>query len=112
MAYGGVMHFTVDQRIWQSDLLNAMADSNFMWREIGIINAVAGLALLANRFTLLATLCLFPITINIFLFHLFRLDAFGLTIGVPVFALNGAMFVALRSQAFAVWAVLRAPPIA
>jgi hypothetical protein len=27
---------------WNSDLLNAMADSKFLWCEIGIVNIVAG----------------------------------------------------------------------
>jgi uncharacterized membrane protein YphA (DoxX/SURF4 family) len=96
MAWGGVMHFTVDQKVWKSALLNAMADSGFLWREIGIVNVIAGVALIANRATPLAALALLPITANIFLFHLWRLDPFGLTIGVPVIALNSALLFALR----------------
>jgi uncharacterized membrane protein len=98
MAWGGVMHFTVDQRIWKSDLLNSMAESKFLWREIGIVNIVAGLALLVNRSSPLAALALAPITANIFLFHLVRLDLFGLTIGVPVIALNVVLLVSYRAS--------------
>jgi putative oxidoreductase len=98
MAWGGVMHFTVDQRVWKSDLLNSMAESKFLWREIGVVNIVAGLALLANRSSPLAALALAPITANIFLFHLFRLDLFGLTIGVPVIALNVVLLVSYRAS--------------
>lgn len=96
MAWGGVMHFTVDQKIWNSHLLDAMAESNFLWREIGIVNIVAGVALLANRGVPLAAAALAPITLNIFLFHLFRLDPFGLTIGVPVIVLNGFLLFGVR----------------
>jgi hypothetical protein len=96
MAWGGVMHFTVDQRIWKSPLLDAMADSGFLWREIGIINVVAGLALLANKGVPLAVAALAPICFNIFVFHLWRLDPYGLTIGVPVAVLNGALVYGLR----------------
>jgi hypothetical protein len=88
MAWGGVMHFTVDQKVWNSHLLNARADSGFLWREIGIINFTAGVALLSHRFVPLALAMLIPITVNIFLHHLTRLDLSGLTIGVPVLALN------------------------
>jgi putative oxidoreductase len=96
MVIGGVMHFTVDQKVWDSELLNAMAESNFLWREIGIVNIAAGAALLAGRGVPLAAAVLAPITCNIFLFHLFRLDPFGLTIGVPVAALNAALLYGVR----------------
>ncbi len=96
MSWGGVMHFTVDQKIWKSDLLDAMARSGFLWREIGFVNIVAGVALLANRGVPIALVVLAPITFNIFLFHLWRLDPFGLTIGVPVIALNLALLYAFR----------------
>ncbi len=97
MAWGGVMHFTVDQTIWKSSLLNAMANSGFLWREIGIVNLVAGVALITNRWTPLAALVLLPIAINIFLFHAFRKDLFGLTIGVPILVLG--IFVAYNHMA-------------
>jgi putative oxidoreductase len=96
MVWGGVMHFTVDQKIWRSSLLDAMADSKFLWREIGIVNLVAGIALLTGRGVPLAAAVLAPITFNIFLFHAFRLDPFGLTIGVPVAALNAALLFGIR----------------
>jgi putative oxidoreductase len=98
MAWGGVMHFTVDEHIWKNALMNAMAESGFLWREIGILNVVAGTALLLNRYTAVATLVLLPITTNIFLLHLWRHDAFGLTIGVPVLALNSALLYGLRER--------------
>jgi putative oxidoreductase len=88
MAIGGVMHFTTDQRVWKSPLLDAMADSGFLWREIGIVNLVAGIALVAGWYSPLAALVLAPISLNIFIFHLWRHDLFGLTIGVPVLVLN------------------------
>lgn len=62
MLIGGVMHFTVDRKVWDSLLLNAMADSHFLWREIGIVNIVAGTALLAGRGVPLPAAILAPIT--------------------------------------------------
>jgi putative oxidoreductase len=97
MAIGGVMHFTTDERIWESPLLNAMADSGFLWREIGIVNLLAGIALIVGRYPALAALALAPISLNIFLFHLWRLDVWGLTIGVPVLVLNAIVLFSYRS---------------
>lgn len=88
MAIGGVMHFTRDVHVWQSPLLDALAASGFLWAEIGVVNLIAGAALVADRFAPLAAAALVPITSNIFLFHLWRHDLFGLTIGIPVAVLN------------------------
>jgi putative oxidoreductase len=98
MAWGGVMHFTVDQKVWKSELLDAMADSGFLWREIGLVSLIAGVALISNRFVPLAVLVLAPIAFNIFLFHAFRLDPYGLTIGVPVAVLNAILLFGYRSS--------------
>jgi hypothetical protein len=101
MAWGGVMHFTVDQRIWKSELLDSMARSGFLWREIGIVNLAAGIALLTNRYVPAAAMVLAPVTLNIFLFHAFRRDLFGLTIGVPVIVLNALLLWAHRDRVLA-----------
>jgi hypothetical protein len=98
MAWGGGMHFTVDQRVWKSPLIDALAESGYMWREIGIVNILCGVCLVLNRWSALAAAALLPITLNIFLLHLWRLDAFGLTIGVPVFALNLVLLYGLRAK--------------
>jgi putative oxidoreductase len=98
MTWGGVMHFTVDQKVWNSELLSAMSDSGFLWREIGLVNLIAGIALMANRAAPMAVLVLAPIAGNILLFHSFRLDLYGLTIGVPVAALNAVLLFAYRTS--------------
>ncbi len=74
------------------------AASGYLWREIGAVNIVAGLALMANKGTPLAVAALTPICINVFLFHLWRRDAYGLTIGVPVVALDLLLVFALRAK--------------
>jgi putative oxidoreductase len=100
MAWGGVMHFTVDQTVWKSELLDSLAtnQSGFLWREIGVVNIIAGVALLLGKSVPLAAAALLPITLNIFFFHAFRRDLFGLTIGVPVIALNAAILYATRES--------------
>jgi putative oxidoreductase len=78
--------------------MDALAESGYMWREVGIVNMACGVCLLLNRWSALAAAALLPITLNIFLLHLWRLDAFGLTIGVPVFGLNLALLFGIRAK--------------
>jgi peroxiredoxin len=88
IAYGGVIHFTVDVAIWKNDFLNAIYATQYLWQIIGIINFVFGLLLVFNRLTILSLLMLLPITFNIFIYHAhYQMDG-GLWIGIPVFALN------------------------
>lgn len=87
-AYGGVLHFTMDVAVWKNDFLISLYQTGYLWQIIGIINFVAGILLLVNRFRLLALLGLLPITINIFLYHIFFFTKDGLFIGIPMLLLN------------------------
>jgi putative oxidoreductase len=87
-AYGGVLHFTMDVGIWKNSFLNSLYETGYLWQIIGLINLVAGVSLVINRFILLSLLVLLPITLNIFLYHLFYLTPSGLFIGVPMIILN------------------------
>jgi putative oxidoreductase len=98
MAYGGVMHFTVATSSYNDTFLNAIDASGFMWQEIGIVNFVAGVALLLNRRVALASIALFPISLNIFLLHAFNADPAGLSIGIPILGLNLALLYVVRDS--------------
>ncbi len=87
-AWGGVLHFTVKVESWQNAFLTSLGEAGYLWQIIGIINLVAGILLVVNRFTLLSLLALLPITFNIFLFHIYYLTPDGLFIGIPMFGLN------------------------
>ena len=87
-AWGGVMHYTVDVAVWQNPFLTSLYDTHYLWQIIGVINCVAGVLLIFNRFTLLSLLILLPITLNIFLYHFFYRTPDGLYIGIPMIALN------------------------
>jgi putative oxidoreductase len=87
--YGGVLHFTVDVAIWKNDFLTSLYETGYLWQLIGVINLLAGLCLVVNRYTLLALIVMLPITLNILLYHFFYLTPDGLFIGIPMFALNG-----------------------
>jgi len=52
-----------------------------------IIEVVSGIFLLINKYTALVLVIIFPITINIFLFHAF-LEPSGLTMAVPMLLIN------------------------
>ncbi len=87
-AWGGVLHFTVKVASWQNPFLTSLSETSYLWQIIGVINLVAGILLVVNRFTLLSLLALLPITFNIFLFHIYYFTPDGLFIGIPMFGLN------------------------
>jgi putative oxidoreductase len=87
-AYGGVLHFTADVAIWNNAFLRSLYQTGYLWQFIGVINLVAGVLLIINRYTLVALLALLPITVNIFLYHLFFFTTEGLFIGIPMLLLN------------------------
>jgi uncharacterized membrane protein YphA (DoxX/SURF4 family) len=52
-----------------------------------IVETVSGLFLLINKYTTLILVIIFPVTLNIFLFHLF-LEPQGLPIAIPILLIN------------------------
>jgi hypothetical protein len=52
-----------------------------------VIEILSGLFLLINKYTALIVLIIFPITLNIFLFHAF-LEPQGLSMGAPMLLIN------------------------
>jgi putative oxidoreductase len=87
-AYGGILHFTMNVAVWKNTFLTSLYQTGYLWQIIGVINLVAGVLLVINRFTLLALLALLPVTFNIFLYHGFYFTPDGLFIGIPMFVLN------------------------
>ena len=65
--------------------------ANYFMPMLKSIELICGLALISGRFVPLATVVLFPITVNIFLFHTF-LGPEGLP--VAIFLLAGNLFLA------------------
>jgi hypothetical protein len=87
-AYGGVLHFSMDVSVWNNAFLTSIYNTGYLWQIIGVINLLAGLLLLINRFVHAALCCLLPITCNILLYHIFFFTNDGLVIGIPMFVLN------------------------
>lgn len=71
--------------------MTGMAASVYMLPLVKAIELICGLALLSGRFVPLAVVVIFPITLNILLFHAF-LGPEGLAI--PVFLFLGNLFLA------------------
>ncbi len=51
--------------------IGGMKQTGYFWPMLGIAEITAGLLLLSQAFSLLGAVALVPITLNIFLFHLF-----------------------------------------
>ncbi|PWK75292.1 DoxX protein [Mucilaginibacter oryzae] len=71
--------------------------SGYFFQYMKIIEIVAGLFLLINRYTALFTLILLPISLNIFLFHAILAPA-GLPIGLAVIVLQVFLLFAYRKN--------------
>jgi uncharacterized membrane protein YphA (DoxX/SURF4 family) len=72
MLLGAVTHFTniKEGAMADSAFITAMVNTGYLWPIIGVVQLLAGLAILAGRFVPLALIVLAPITLNILLFHL------------------------------------------
>ena len=61
--------------------------SGYFFQYMKVIEIVSGLFLLINRYTALFILALFPISLNIFLFHTILAPA-GMPVGTAIIVLN------------------------
>lgn len=67
--------------------MGALASTGYFFPLLKIVETVAGLLLLTNRYVTLALAMLAPVTVNIVAFHTF-LDPAGLPVGALAFLLN------------------------
>jgi len=70
-----------------SAFLGALFVTGYIFPIMGIVWILAGLLFLFNKCSALAAIIIFPISLNILLFHL-MLDFSGGTIGILMFILN------------------------
>jgi putative oxidoreductase len=61
--------------------------AGYFFPYMKVIETAGGLFLLINRYTTFFLLLLFPITVNVFLFHAFLLPS-GLTLAVPMLLMH------------------------
>lgn len=61
--------------------------SGYFFQYMKVVEVLSGLFLLINRYTALFTLIIFPVTLNIFLFHAFLMPS-GVPMGAVLLLLN------------------------
>ena len=61
--------------------------AGYIFPLLKVVESLSGLFLLINKYTALVLLIIFPITLNIFLFHVF-LEPAGLTMAAPMLLIN------------------------
>jgi uncharacterized membrane protein YphA (DoxX/SURF4 family) len=74
-----------------------LAASGYIMYVVKVFELVCGIALLSGRFVPLASVIIFPITLNIFLFHAI-LEPQGIAIGAVMLAANLLLFYRHRER--------------
>lgn len=82
--YGGVQKFIPKERKEKSavesapknvtqikSFIGGMKQTNYFWPFLGVMEIICGVLLLSQYFALLGAVMVMPITVNVFLFHLF-----------------------------------------
>ena len=69
--------------------------SGYFFKYMKVIEIVSGFFLLINRYTALFTVIIFPVSLNIFLFHAILLPS-GVPVGTAVLVLNLFLGIAYR----------------
>lgn len=94
----GFFHFipNPDLPAVAKDFIGTLVSSGYLMYLIKAIEVVVGILLLSNIYVPLALVIIAPITLNIFLFHLF-LAMDGLPVGILLLAMNIYLGYANRS---------------
>lgn len=69
--------------------------SGYLLQTVKVFELICGIAFLTGRFSPLATVMIFPITLNVFLFHMFLAQE-GIPIAIVFLALNLLLAYAYR----------------
>lgn len=69
----------------------------FIIKTIGVLEILIGIALITNKFSILATLVLLPLLVSILVFHI-ALDLKGITIAIILFAMNIYLVLQLKDK--------------
>lgn len=69
----------------------------FIIYSIAILEIIIGIALISNKFSVLAAFILFPLMVSILIFHI-TLDLNGIVIALLVFAMNVYLLLSYREK--------------
>jgi putative oxidoreductase len=70
-----------------TDFSTGLFESGYFFPLLKVLEIVSGLFLIVNKYSAFFTLFIFPITLNIFLYHAFLLPS-GLTMAGPMILIN------------------------
>tara|TARA_R110002049_G_scaffold244062_2_gene418017 strand:- start:1351 stop:1839 length:489 start_codon:yes stop_codon:yes gene_type:complete len=85
------------------EFILAMQQTGYLYWTVKIVETVTALAILAGLFVPLATLFVFPIIVNILLFHIFVAPGIGIAIALVMLACSGYIFYAYRGMFKFLW---------
>lgn len=91
-----IVHFPLLDRKADNYLMT-LSRAEYFFPCLKILEMLCGISLLANRFTALFLIALFPITLNMFLFEVF-LGQQLLPLGITVLGLNVFLLIAYRKN--------------
>lgn len=80
-----------------ADFINSLADTGYVLTVIAVAEIFIGVLLLFNKWVPFALLLLVPLSLNIFLFHLF-LDVPSIGTAILIVALNGILLYKSRHK--------------
>ncbi|MBH48313.1 MAG: hypothetical protein CME71_09115 [Halobacteriovorax sp.] len=86
-----------------SDFIVALQETGYLFWTVKIIEIVAALALIAGVFVPLATLFVFPVLVNILMFHTFIDPGIGTFIALLMMSCAGYIFYAYRGMFKFLW---------
>lgn len=85
------------------EFIMALQNTGYLFWTVKIVEVVAALALIAGVFVPLATLFVFPVLVNILMFHVFIDPGFGTIISIIMLACAGYIFYAYRGMFKFLW---------
>lgn len=86
-----------------AEFIGALKDTGYLFWTVKLVEVTAALALLGGVFVPLATLFVFPVLINILLFHTFIDPGFGTFIAILMLCSAGYIFYAYRDLFKYLW---------
>lgn len=85
------------------EFIRALQETGYLFWTIKVVEVVAALALIAGVFVPLATLFVFPVLVNILLFHTFIDPGMGTVVALVMMACAGYIFYAYRGMFKFLW---------
>lgn len=86
-----------------AEFIQAMQQTGYLYWTVKVVETIAALALIAGLFVPLATLFVFPVIVNILLFHIFVAPGIGIAIGLVMLACSIYIFYAYREMFKFLW---------